>query len=181
MSLQNISIQNRQVAYDWFDQSPQERETNSGEMRKSLHLSAPRFRLLRDDWRKDRQRSKVETREVKKIRQQMNDVLLPEDSRIIVEHGNKIVPEDEEIEEGDSELQQVLRNLFRLSKKNSNAAKVWLQATNNLVEKAEVKIGLTADEIARRNIEADRRIRVGHRVESVPEKPPLLPDKVRED
>ncbi len=51
-------------------------------------------------------------------------------------------------------------------------------------EKVEVKIGLSADEIARRELEAERRIaelrnRGGSRVESVPKEPLLLPDEVR--
>tara|TARA_R100000750_G_C2285406_1_gene72832 strand:+ start:141 stop:617 length:477 start_codon:yes stop_codon:yes gene_type:complete len=43
-------------------------------------------------------------------------------------------------------------------------------------EELDVKIGLSADEIARRNLEAERQLREedGHRVEKVPEEPSLL-------
>lgn len=177
MSMQNISAQTRGAVYGWLE-SPQEERPSRMDFRKELHLSAPRFRSICEDWRKSQEKNGVETREVRKIKSIMDDMLTPQDTKIIVEHRGVEV-EDEE--EGEDELKQVLKNLYRLSKKNSNAAKVWLQATGNLVEKTEVKIGLSADEIARRNIEADRRIRVGYRVEGVPEKPTLLPDQVRED
>ena len=44
-----------------------------------------------------------------------------------------------------------------------------------LIERQEVKVGLTADELTRRNLEAERQLREGgYRVEEVQEKPTLL-------
>ena len=44
---------------------------------------------------------------------------------------------------------------------NAQSLKLFFQLTEQLVEKQEVKIGLNADEIARRNLEADRQLREG--------------------
>lgn len=69
---------------------------------------------------------------------------------------------------------------------NAAALKLFNQLTNRLVEKSEqkVEIGLSADEIARRNLEAERRVTEfgsGYRVESLSSKPPLLPQEIRQD
>lgn len=46
---------------------------------------------------------------------------------------------------------------------NATALRTYYQLTNRLIEKSEqeVKIGLSADEITRRNLEADRQLREG--------------------
>lgn len=49
---------------------------------------------------------------------------------------------------------------------NAQALKLFFQLTEQLVEKQEVKIGLTADEIARRNFEAERELQEWHRGKS---------------
>ena len=68
-------------------------------------------------------------------------------------------------------------NLMRACAEGSPAAlKLYKQLTGDLVEKQEVKIVLTADEIARRNLEAERQLKVGYRVEEVQDEPPLLSD-----
>ena len=57
---------------------------------------------------------------------------------------------------------------------------LYTKLKGRLVEKHEVKVGqLTADEITKRNIEADRQLRdAGYRVEEVCEEPYLLPENV---
>jgi len=73
------------------------------------------------------------------------------------------------------EIEQFL--YIAASKGNPNSAKILAQMKGWLIEKSEVKIGLSADEIARRNLEADRQLREGgYRVEKVQEESPLLPD-----
>ena len=61
------------------------------------------------------------------------------------------------------------------------AIEAFFKLLGEFIEKTEHKVefGLTADEIARRNFEADRQLREGgYRMEEVSEKPPLLPKEV---
>ena len=69
---------------------------------------------------------------------------------------------------------------------NAAALKIYYQITHRLVDLSEtkVKISLDADELARINAEADRRareFRKSDRVENLQERPPLLPNEIRED
>ncbi len=58
---------------------------------------------------------------------------------------------------------------------NAQALKIYYQLTKRLIEEKKVTIGLTADEIARRNLEAEQQLRAGgYRVEEVQKKPTLL-------
>lgn len=61
------------------------------------------------------------------------------------------------------------------------AIEAFFKLLGEFIEKTEHKVefGLTADEIARRNFEADRQLREGgYRVAEVSEKPSLLPEQV---
>lgn len=61
------------------------------------------------------------------------------------------------------------------------AIEAFFKLLGEFIEKTEhkVELGLSADEIARRNFEADRQLRDGgYRVAEVSEKPPLLPEQV---
>jgi len=61
------------------------------------------------------------------------------------------------------------------------ANEAFWKLLGEFIEKTEhkVELGLSADEIARRNFEADRQLRDGgYRVEEVSEKPPLLSEQV---
>ena len=84
-------------------------------------------------------------------------------------------------EEKDEEL--VLKALKKMAVDdgNASAAKFWLQATGKFEEKSQVKLNveISADEYARRNLEAERQLREWEqsnrpRVEEVSEEPPLL-------
>ncbi len=88
------------------------------------------------------------------------------------------------LEEGmseDQEYNQVMTNLFKLSKRSSGAAKIWLQARGLLVEKQEIRHGVTADDITREQIRAGRELReqgfTG--IPEVPAERTILPDEVR--
>lgn len=85
----------------------------------------------------------------------------------------------------DPEVQEVLDALkASCLKGNAFAGKVWLQVKGQLVDKSEVKVTLelSAEQIARRNLEAERKLGMaGYRVESVQAKPTLLPVNIRED
>jgi len=71
--------------------------------------------------------------------------------------------------------------LIRACERGSpGALKAYYQITNRLVEKSEnINIDISGDELTRRNLEAERRLRdMGYGVEDVQEKPPLLPEDV---
>ena len=55
-----------------------------------------------------------------------------------------------------------------------SAQELFAKLKGRLVEQHEVKIGLSADEIARRNLAAERELQAGHRVEEVQKEPSLL-------
>jgi len=110
-----------------------------------------------------------------------------EKTREIMEHS--LYHEADEVEQPQeqyslSEKEQVLNALRDLCIKHGNAfaGKTWLQAKDEFVEKQEVKVGLTANEIARRNFEAERQLRkAGYRVVEVQKEPSLLPQNIREN
>ena len=60
------------------------------------------------------------------------------------------------------------------------AQELYAKLKGKLKDEVELKIGLSADEIARRNLIAERELEpgreAGHRVEEVQEEPPLLPE-----
>jgi hypothetical protein len=77
---------------------------------------------------------------------------------------------------------KVDKALIRACERGSpGALKTYYQITNRLVEKSEnINIDLTADDITKRQLEAERRLReLGYRVEDVPDEPTLLPEDVR--
>lgn len=81
----------------------------------------------------------------------------------------------------DGKTHKVDAALLEACKKGSpGALKIYYQLMNRLVEKTEqeVKLGLSADELARRNLAAERELEsgreTGYRVEEVSEKPSLL-------
>ncbi len=97
-------------------------------------------------------------------------------------------PELSEVDESDPEawLQAQLMNLYKAVTKsaqggNAQSQKLLAQLMGRLVEKQEVTLGLSADELTRRNLEAERQLRgiSGHRVEKVSEELPLLPEDLR--
>jgi hypothetical protein len=78
--------------------------------------------------------------------------------------------------------QKVDKALMKACERGSpGALKIFYQLTNRLVEKTEnTNLDLTADDITRRQLEAERRLReLGYRVEDVPDEPTLLPEDVR--
>ena len=60
-----------------------------------------------------------------------------------------------------TDVEKVMDALHKMAINDHNAfaAKTYLQAKGEFVEKAEVKLGLSADEISRRNLEAERQLR----------------------
>ncbi len=77
--------------------------------------------------------------------------------------------------------------LFRaVAAGKTEAIKLYKQLVGDLIEKKEVTFGLSADEITRRNLEAERRSRdfrdgSGYRVEDLSEGLSVLPKEICED
>ena len=88
-------------------------------------------------------------------------------------------------EEEEAQVKEVMDALWEMSvgRKNVFASKIWLQAKGRLIEKREDKVTfINADDIAKQQLEAQRRLRAGgHRVVDVPEKRSLLPVPARPD
>jgi len=93
---------------------------------------------------------------------------------------------DEE-EKVESEVNNLLDHLYEEAMKpNATAGKMelYLKARGRLVEKREdrIVVELSADEIARRNLRAERELREsGYRVEEMQEELLILPKNVRKD
>ncbi len=69
---------------------------------------------------------------------------------------------------------EFLQFVFKLSKDNAQSQRLYAQLAGKLIEKSEVKVGLTGDETAQRNREAAEeltqfRITMGQRVDKVQE------------
>ena len=76
---------------------------------------------------------------------------------------------------------EILNKLYDrvMEKGDHNAAFRFAQIKGWITEKKEIRVGLNADEVARRNLEAERQLREGgYRVGEVQEKPPVLHDEL---
>ena len=78
-----------------------------------------------------------------------------------LEEAGKLPAVVDEQEYARDEVQEVLDALHQMATvgKSAFAAKTFLQAKGEFVEKSEVKLGLTADEIARRNLGAEQELK----------------------
>jgi len=150
-------VEKRKMAVEWFGMTPEER----------LRAGLP------PDQTALRRYLKVGSTAMK----EWQALFLERKNREII--GRTFEPE----EESPDEVQAVLEALRKMAidGKNAFAAKTFLQAKGVFVEKTESKVihELSADEIARRNLEADRELREwrrtsGQGMEKVPKEPPLL-------
>ena len=98
------------------------------------------------------------------------------------EAGKLEVVEGDVVDYSRDEVQEVLDALHQMATKGKSAfaAKTFLQAKGEFIEKSEVKVGLTADEIARQHLENRRWLRENGYLEKggirqVQSKSPLLP------
>lgn len=156
-----ISSAKKQQVFNWLDTPFAERVPPSKKaFRESIRMTSKTFSKLQYEWEVEKLDKKRRAQSVVRAQDNISDQL-------------------EEIPVKSKEVQEVLSALHYMTtqKHNAFAGKIWLQAKGELIEKAEhkVEIGLSADEIAKRNFEAERRLREGgYRVASVQNKPPLL-------
>ena len=160
MTISNVK---KQQIFDWLDTPPDQRVPPSKkEFRESIHISYKTFNRMQYAW------------EVEKLDKKRR-------AQSVIQAQNAINAELEEKATRPNDVEEVLQALHIMAtqKHNAFAAKVYLQAKGELVEKAEhkVEVGLSADEITKRNFEAERRLqRGGYRVATVQNESPLLPE-----
>jgi len=172
----------RKAAYEWYVMSGVERVVRGypltyEEMAEKLNISADTLQNWEDDFYagkyvpiKDKERNlttmeQVASRETKKIRDRTRK-------------NDKAAGEFETAEYLRKHSKQIADAIIMGCKAgNAQAMRLAKQLTGELVEqsKTEVVIGLSADEIARRNLEAERQLREGgYRMEKVQKEPPVL-------
>ena len=154
-----ISNERKQLVYDWLDTAPEQR-TSEKEFRQSLRLGYRTFKNLRIEWQVEK--TLENKREVQlagaygAIEKQMSDPVN------IAEDGKRWTAMEQAI------YQKGLDGTVK-------AQELYARLKGKLKDEIEVTIGLSADEIARRNLEAERELReAGYRMEEVQEEPPLL-------
>ena len=188
-----VSYDRKKVVTDWLEIPAGEQTETAHQLRKRLRMSYQTLNNIRKDWLYKKEYDARTNREVRKV-QSIIEQNLSDASPIEVtinRRATKKVDLNEAFDEPtmpDSEeeqVEEVLNALWNMSvaRKNVFASKIWLQAKGQLIERREdkIQIGFDADEIARRNLEAERRLRERHRMDDVKEKRPLLPDPARPD
>jgi len=164
-----ISDKRRALIYAYLD-SPVDNRLPEKEARKQLNVGYKVWRNLKADWivaRKDREL--VEKR-ASKARELIVNALNGDN---LISNGNE---DDLALIEKIQKMDEAVYNAATVGKV-SRMAELWYKRHGLLVDKSEskVKIELSADDVTRRNLEADRELREsGYRVEKVPEKPRLL-------
>lgn len=150
----------RDMAFKWLDMSREERiacqlPTTQKDFAKSIGIGTTKMRLFKREFFSLNMKGKIDRKEVQ-----------PKDYDSL----SYLKSRTREVDEG----------IIKSAKSgNAQAQRLIKQLTGELVEKSEVTIGLTADERARRELEAERQLRewrggAGHRVEEVQKEPPLL-------
>lgn len=161
-----ISAQRKQTLWRYFEDVEADHSTG-GELlwRKNNHMGSKVFRSLRQEW-------ELEKRGDLERKQSLRQALMNLEGGLL---GKPPVLPDGSfdakpfIKDGELDVKpyliayrkQVLDNLLTAcASGNAQALKIYHQLTGDLVEKQEVdvKIGLSADEITRRNLEADRQL-----------------------
>ena len=154
-----ISNERRQLLYDWLDTSPEERKPEK-EFRQSMHLGYRAFKNLRIEWQVEKT---IENKREVSLKGAYDAIEAERDNpENIAEEAKRWIAVEEKI------YQQALEGSYR-------DRELYAKLKKKLKEEISVTVGLSADEIARRNLEADRELReAGYRVEKMQEKPPLL-------
>ena len=150
-----ISLQRRQEIYEWLER-PEPKPTQT-EFRKALKISYPRLAQIKADWNAEQRREETRERREVKIREVMENSLATRPTEEIFTFQEKDYDSDTWLRGRTKEADTAL--IRSCASGNAASLKLFNQLINRLVEKQEVKIGLTADEIAKRNLEADRRIK----------------------
>jgi len=144
----------RKVAIEWMGLSTKERfdralPLNDSEMRKSLPVGKTVWNKWVDQFHEQHKRDLIMKCHPMVVGEKPKEVeVIPEEydsEKYLNDHVDKV---DEALIEA-------------CDQNNAQALKIYYQLTKRLVERTEVKIGLTADEITRRNLEAERQLREG--------------------
>ena len=174
----NISDDRKQRIYSWLEQ-PQEERTPQTELRKELHISYPRFAQIQQDWKAMKEREGKEDENTAQVRAIMNATL--GDGAKIAKLAKSIKTDKEVVDEifdqPEEMRKQTILALFNKAKTGDHNASFRLaQIMGWIIEKSEHKVEvISADDIAQRNLRAERELREGgYRVVEVQEKPPVL-------
>ena len=154
-----ISNKRKQLVYDWLDTSLEERSPEK-EFRLSIHLGYRALKNLQIDWLTDK---KLENKREVELKGAYDAIEAERDNPAnIAEDSKRWIAVEKTIYE------QAIGGSYR-------DRELYAKLKKKLKEEISVTVGLSADEIARRNLEAERELREGgYRVEEVQEEPPLL-------
>ena len=190
---QPTSLERRQRIYNWMEEPRDTRMSQTG-LRKQLHLSYQRFAQIMRDWRAEKLLNTNREEKEAKIRDIMGRALaggeleVEKNERRIIEGNEEFL--DDVYNQPEEMKRRIVLALFKkaVQDKDHNAAHRIAQIMGWIIEKSEVgvTIGLSADERAKREAEAERRAREyregqGYRVENLPTRPDLLHNEIRQD
>lgn len=152
MPQQRISEQRRQRIYAWLEEPKNTRMSQSG-LRKQLHLSYARFAEIQRDWKAERDRDPI--RAEVQVRTVMEKIHNPEEGDVF---------DDPEFRKLSKLKQNMMRKLYLefMEKGDPNRFFRMAQIMGWVVEKPQevnIKIGLSADEIARQEKEANKELK----------------------
>ena len=158
-----ISQQRREEAYRYWDM-PLDIRPIERDYRRGLHLSFKDWKQLKTEWKGEFGQKKIEGFDEDRVRDVMETTLAGKPQEIMLLNGKPYVPTNDDIIDNPDEMKrQVMQQLFDkvIEKQDPNAAFRLAQMMGWIKDKSEIelKIGLTADELTRRNLEAERELR----------------------
>lgn len=136
------------------------------QIKQQLNISPIQY----DNWEKE-----FNERKFKEVQEQLNK--LPSD----LEELKRIALDGDDKKMADLARKKMW--VIGMHEGNYKSLESYLKATGEFVEKREetIKVELTADDIAKRNFEAERQLNEGHRVAEVPTEPIPLLEGAREN
>ena len=154
-----ISNKRKQLVYDWLDTSLEERKPEK-EFRQSIRLGYRALKNLKVEWQVEKT---IENKREVSLKGAYDAIEAERDNpENIAEDSKRWIAVEKTIYE------QAIGGSYR-------DRELYAKLKKKLKEEISVTVGLSADEIARRNLEAERELREGgYRVEEVQEEPPLL-------
>ena len=155
-----MSAKRKQLVYDWIETVEEERQPES-EFRKSHKISYRTMKNMKIDWQTDQMMETKRDIQVKgaftAIEEQLNspDIIVDDDDRWVA----------------------VENSIYkRALEGNTKAQELYAKLKKKLKEEVNLTVGLSADEITRRNLQAARELggEGGHRVAEVQNESSLL-------
>lgn len=177
-----IGQDRRDAIYTWLE-SPNGERPSQKEFRKSLRISYPRFAQIQADWNALKRREYTKEREEVKIRQIMEKNLGGKADDIVIVRAKDVgipQPRSNAMKIDDAEKVALARKVYDDAMDEHATAQskdLAVRMLGMLIDKQEIKIGLTADEVTRERLEALRQLRENEdRVVEVSGEPKILPD-----